>query len=277
MLCVPNAVLRGQTIHATAQCESIKTNVLGITSLQDCNIGVTNYGPTQVVITLPMIMEWFPTLEIENQSRAQAVADKAFNNSKKSRVIAAINWLSPLAVALMGGGIINMSARVAVRAVTATSLANTGAQAFKEYLIGQQPNEAAFLPNLPPSFVLAPFGTVTAGGVATFSAVYTVLGSINYTSGSVTSSVSSRAVASGKASKKLLSRGPMLEWKGDLPQGGSPRSFASEPAGAAAVAAANPIQQTPVQPAPVQQASVNFEPPGGYKHIMLINDGSVRW
>src|ERR1017187_8565257 len=157
MLCVPNAVLRGQTIHATAQCESIKTNVLGITSLQDCNIGVTNYGPTQVVITLPMIMEWFPTLEIENQSRAQAVADKAFNNSKKSRVIAAINWLSPLAVALMGGGIINMSARVAVRAVTATSLANTGAQAFKEYLIGQQPNEAAFLPNLPPSFVLAPF------------------------------------------------------------------------------------------------------------------------
>jgi hypothetical protein len=163
----------GAEIHATAQCESVNSNVLGINSLQTCNIGVTNYSANTFTISEPMVREWFPALQIENAQRAQAVGDKVFNSSKKSRAIAAFNFLSPLAVAFMGGGLIHAS----VEAIAAVSLANTAAQNFKDYLIGQQPNEAAFLPTLPATFTLTPYGTPT------FSVEYTVLGSINYVSG----------------------------------------------------------------------------------------------
>jgi hypothetical protein len=198
-------VLKGQSVgvSATAQCESIRSNVLGIKNLATCDIGVTNYSSGTVIITEAMIRQWFPTLEIENAARAQAVADKAFNNSKKSRAIAALNFVSPFAVALLGGGLIGMSARIALRATAATSLGNTAAQSFKGYLIGQQPNEAAFLPTLPPAITLAPYGTM-ANGLPSFSGVWTVLGSISYTNG-----------VSKKRAK--LSPAPVLTWQGNLP------------------------------------------------------------
>lgn len=205
-----------QTIHATAQCESIKANVLGIRDLQTCNIGVTNYSAQPVVVTEAMVREWFTTLDIENVRRAKAVADKAFNNSKKSRAIAAFNFISPLAVALMGGGLIGFSAQAAVKAVTGTSLANSAAQSFKSYLIGQQPDESAFLPDLPPYFVLGPYGTT---GNTPFSVVYTVLGSIDYTSGSATAGVTAEAMASSGTGRKKKKKRTALrfDWKGDLP------------------------------------------------------------
>jgi hypothetical protein len=193
--------LFGQTpnIHATAQCEAVNTNVLGITSLQDCDIGVTNYSSGQITVTQAMFREWFPTLDIEDAARAQAVGDKAFNSSKTSKIIAAINFVSPLAVALMGGGFI----RAGVEAIAAVSLANTAAQAYKNHLISLQPSEAAFLPNCAQSITLAPYGTTG------FSQVCTVLGSINYTNSPV-------VLESSRKAAKIV-RGPGLVWNGDLP------------------------------------------------------------
>jgi hypothetical protein len=186
-------------IHATAQCEAVNTNVLGITSLQDCDIGVTNYSSGQITVTQAMFREWFPTLDIEDPARAQAVGDKAFNSSKTSKTIAFINFVSPLTVALMGGGFIHAG----IEAIAAVSLANTAAQAYKNHLIALQPNEAAFLPNCPQSITLAPYGT------AGFSQVCTVLGSISYTNSPVVLG------ASRKALKPV--RGPGLVWDGNLP------------------------------------------------------------
>lgn len=185
-------------IHATAQCESLKSDVLGIATLQICDIGVTNYSANTVTISEPMIREWFPTLQIENAARAHAVADKAFKNTWKSRGIAFLNYASPLAVALMGGGLISAS----IKTVAAVSLANTGAQAFKSYLVGQQPSELAFLPTLPMTFTLTPYGKQG------FSVEYTVFGSIAFTSSPVVES-----------SRKGLRLGgeQRLIWEGTLP------------------------------------------------------------
>jgi hypothetical protein len=201
LLLLATLPLLGQTanIHATAQCEGVNTNVLGITSLQDCDIGLTNYSSGTITVTQAMFREWFPTLDIEDSARAQAVGDKAFNSSKKSRAIAALNFLSPLAVAFMGGGLIHAS----IEAIAAVSLANTAAQSFKGYLISQQPNEAAFLPNCAQSITLAPYGTTG------FSQVCTVLGSISFTNSPVVFGVTRKSLKDA--------RGPGLVWDGNLP------------------------------------------------------------
>ena len=205
LLSLPLAAQTPGTIHATAQCESVNSNVLGITLLKDCTIGVTNYGPTQVIVTQTEFREWFPDLDIENAQRAQAVGDKAFNSSKTSKIIAAINFVSPLTVALMGGGLLHAG----IEAIAAVSLANTAAQSYKNHLISLQPNEAAFLPTCQSGLTLAPYGTQG------FSQECTVLGSIDYTTSPVVTPTLGRLGA--KPAKGMASRGRTLIWNGDLP------------------------------------------------------------
>ena len=202
LLSLPLTAQTGGNLHATAQCESVNTNVLGITSLKDCDIGLTNYGATQLLVSQAMLREFFPTLDIENSARAQAVGDKAFNNSKKSRAIAILNFLSPLTVAFMGGGLIHAS----VEAIAAVSLANTAGQSFKNYLIGQQPDEASFLPTCPDPISLTPYGTPG------FSQVCTVLGSIDYTNSPVVT-----PAVSGRFGAALPAKRGSLVWNGNLP------------------------------------------------------------
>jgi hypothetical protein len=237
--------LAAQTIHATAQCESVNTNVLGITSLQDCDIGLTNYGPSQIIVTQAMLREFFPTLDIEDAGRAQAVGDKAFNSSKKSKAIAVLNFLSPLTVAFMGGGLIHAS----VEAIAAVSLANTAAQSFKNYLIAQQPTESAFLPNCPQSITLAPYQTVG------FSQVCTVLGSITYTNSPiVTPTASARFGAAAK-----LAPGGTLVWDGNLPP---------------VPGAALPQTSIPTQPPPSVTHPTTYSPGSGWTTLVSDETGS---
>jgi hypothetical protein len=218
VLFVVSVPVWGQNLHATAGCESVASNVLGITSLKDCDIGLTNYGSSPVQVSQAMIREFFPTLDIEDAGRAQAVGDKAFNGSKTSRTIAVINFVAPLVVAAVAGaaggsGLVSFTPKTAIKVVAGTSLFNTAAQSLKTYLIGQQPNEAAFLPTCPQVITLTPYGTQG------FSQVCTVLGSIDYTNSPVVTP-SAQAIGGGSSS-----RGGTLVWNGNVP----PLPIASAP------------------------------------------------
>jgi hypothetical protein len=211
-------ICAGGGVTVLAQPEGINTSVLQIPGLQDVNISAFNCTDVTQSISEAEIRSMFPTLDIENLARAQAAGDKAFNSTKKSKFINGFNWISPVVVAGVGGGVFNMSLRAALKVAVWTSLANSAGQAAKGYLQSQQPNEAAFLPTLPPVIILGPHGSTSPP----YSGSWTVLGSIAYTQpGSV-------VVGARKLSRRYTpSQG--LVWRGTLPSAQQPRSQNSVP------------------------------------------------
>lgn len=145
-------------IHVHCSPESLGSNVLGIKNVGTWDCSLTNYNSQAAVVSMGMIMTAMPRLHPINPKRAQELIKMSFNNSKRSRMIRALNFISPLAIALVGGGIISMSAQVAVKAVTATSLFNTAAQTYRSYLEAQQPDPNVYSSDIPNEIHLAPFG-----------------------------------------------------------------------------------------------------------------------
>jgi hypothetical protein len=145
-------------IHVHATPESLSTNILGIKNTGSWNIGLTNMMQCAVTVSANMLMTALPKLHPINTARAKQLNRQAYNNSKRSKGIRFLNFIGPLAVAIVGGQLIKMTVDVALKATTATSLAVTAAQAYGSYLQSQQPDESLLDPNVPDVIKLAPFG-----------------------------------------------------------------------------------------------------------------------